>query len=172
MEVSSVFMDSSCRRWREEGRTTKTALTVYFYQGISRLGTQTNKVIKLWWLRAADLWSARPRGKIQCDIVGFTLLLLPGHHRSLTSLVLLMIWRAQRCNLLRNSLQAAAGQRLYCIVLTHCHMLLSVLETFEGSACFCCNVKVHLLTRFKPFETAFRLICLRRFCFQIILACV
>lgn len=32
-----------------------TALTVYFYQRISRLGTQTNKVIKLRWLTAADL---------------------------------------------------------------------------------------------------------------------
>lgn len=38
-------MDSSCRQGG--GGTTMTALTVYFYQGISRLGTQTNKVIKL-----------------------------------------------------------------------------------------------------------------------------
>lgn len=154
-------MDSSCRQGggRVEGRTTMIALTVYFYQGISRLGTQTNKVIKLMAESSRPLLSGWPRGEIWCDIVGFTLLVLSGHHQGLTLLVLLMIWRAQRYNLFRDSLQATAVQKLYCIVLTHCHMLLSVLETFEGSVCFCCNVIGHLLSSFKPFQTAFWMIC-------------
>lgn len=50
-------MDNSCRQAAAAaaGGTTMPALTVYFYLGISRLGTQANKVISLRWLRATDL---------------------------------------------------------------------------------------------------------------------
>lgn len=60
-----MFMDSSCRQGggRVEGRTTMIALTVYFYQGISRLGTQTNKVIKLMAESSRPLLSAGREGR-------------------------------------------------------------------------------------------------------------
>lgn len=62
-----MFMDNSCRQAAAAAAaavgggaagTTMPALTVYFYRGISRLGTQTNKVTALRWLRATDLGGA------------------------------------------------------------------------------------------------------------------